>query len=69
LRVSKRINIFSLDIFHQGWFEVQDEGSQILPLLVDPKTRHQTPRRLCRSGRKNAGIFGFDEKSRRNWLQ
>ena len=37
LRVSKRINIFSLDIFHQGWFEVQDEGSQILPLLVDPK--------------------------------
>ncbi len=37
LKVSKRINIFSLDIFRQGWFEVQDEGSQILPLLVDPK--------------------------------
>ncbi|MFZ1977601.1 MAG: 16S rRNA (cytosine(967)-C(5))-methyltransferase RsmB, partial [Bacteroidota bacterium] len=37
LKVSKRINIFSLDVFRQGWFEVQDEGSQILPLLVDPK--------------------------------
>jgi 16S rRNA (cytosine967-C5)-methyltransferase len=37
LKVFKRLNIFSLDIFRQGWFEVQDEGSQILPLFIDPK--------------------------------
>ena len=37
LNLSKRINIFSLPLFRDGWFEVQDEGSQLLPLLVDPK--------------------------------
>ena len=37
LTVSKRINIFSSAAFREGWFEVQDEGSQMLPLLIDPK--------------------------------
>ncbi len=37
LSLSKRINIFQLDAFRDGLFEVQDEGSQILPLLIDPK--------------------------------
>ncbi len=37
LRVAKRINIFQLKSFRDGLFEVQDEGSQLLPLLVDPK--------------------------------
>jgi len=37
LNLSKRINVFSLPMFRDGWFEVQDEGSQLLPLLIDPK--------------------------------
>ena len=37
LNLSKRINVFSLSMFRDGWFEVQDEGSQLLPFLIDPK--------------------------------
>jgi 16S rRNA (cytosine967-C5)-methyltransferase len=37
LQLVKRINVFSLSIFRDGWFEVQDEGSQLLPILLDPK--------------------------------
>jgi 16S rRNA (cytosine967-C5)-methyltransferase len=37
LNLSKRINVFSLAVFRDGWFEVQDEGSQLLPFLTDPK--------------------------------
>lgn len=37
LHVGKRTNIFQLEVFKQGFFEVQDEGSQLLTLLVDPK--------------------------------
>ena len=39
LCVQKRLNIFQLQSFRSGLFEVQDEGSQILPLLLDPKPR------------------------------
>jgi 16S rRNA (cytosine967-C5)-methyltransferase len=37
LNITKRINVFSLPVFRDGWFEVQDEGSQLLPILIDPK--------------------------------
>ncbi|MFH0989099.1 MAG: RsmB/NOP family class I SAM-dependent RNA methyltransferase [bacterium] len=37
LTLEKRINVFSLSAFKDGWFEMQDAGSQILPLLIDPK--------------------------------
>lgn len=37
LEVGKRINVFRLQSFQAGLFEVQDEGSQLLPLIVDPK--------------------------------
>ncbi len=37
LTLKKRINVFQLEVFKRGFFEVQDEGSQILALLVDPK--------------------------------
>ena len=37
LVVSKRMNVFQLQAFRNGFFEVQDEGSQLLPFLVDPK--------------------------------
>ncbi len=37
LQITKRLNVFSLKSFQDGLFEVQDEGSQLLPLLIDPK--------------------------------
>lgn len=37
LLVSKRMNVFQLQAFRDGFFEVQDEGSQLLPFLIDPK--------------------------------
>lgn len=39
LHIPKRINVFQLESFRKGFFEVQDEGSQMLALLVDPKPR------------------------------
>jgi 16S rRNA (cytosine967-C5)-methyltransferase len=37
LEVAKRVNIFDFATFRDGLFEVQDEGSQLLPVIVDPK--------------------------------
>lgn len=37
LHVPRRLNIFLLKAFKDGLFEVQDEGSQLLPILIDPK--------------------------------
>lgn len=35
VRLKKRIPIFTVDAFKQGWFEMQDEGSQIVAALAD----------------------------------
>lgn len=37
LNIERRMNVFVLETFKKGWFEVQDEGSQLLPILIDPK--------------------------------
>ncbi|MEX2117237.1 MAG: methyltransferase domain-containing protein [Bacteroidota bacterium] len=37
LVVSKRTNMFRIPAFKEGYFEVQDEGSQLLGVLVDPR--------------------------------
>jgi 16S rRNA (cytosine967-C5)-methyltransferase len=37
LIATKRLNVFGLQSFRKGLFEVQDEGSQLLCLLLDPK--------------------------------
>jgi 16S rRNA (cytosine967-C5)-methyltransferase len=37
LLIPKRLNVFQLQSFRNGFFEVQDEGSQMLPFLIDPK--------------------------------
>lgn len=38
---AKRVNFFTLPEFKQGLFEVQDEGSQLLSFLVEPKVGDQ----------------------------
>ena len=37
IRFDGRVALFGLDAFKQGWFEVQDEGSQLLALLSNVK--------------------------------
>jgi len=70
LHLAKRTNLFALDLFRDGWFEVQDEGSQIISLLLDPKPRWRVAD-VCAGGggktlhlaalMKNRGeIFAFD---------
>lgn len=34
VRFEKRVSLFGLPAFKQGWFEIQDEGSQLLALLT-----------------------------------
>lgn len=38
IRFDGRVALFGLDAFKQGWFEVQDEGSQLLALLSAVKS-------------------------------
>ncbi|MDZ7361661.1 MAG: RsmB/NOP family class I SAM-dependent RNA methyltransferase [candidate division KSB1 bacterium] len=70
IHLKKRGNLFGLDLFHHGWFELQDEGSQIISLLVDPKPNWRVAD-VCAGGggktlhlaarMKNRGeIFAFD---------
>ena len=37
LMLKKRVNVFQLKAFKDRMFEVQDIGSQLLPVLIDPK--------------------------------
>jgi len=37
LRFEGRVPLSTLDTFQQGWFEIQDQGSQLLALLTDVK--------------------------------
>ncbi len=41
LKLTKRINVFTLKAFREGLFEVQDEGSQLLVHLTDPKPTYK----------------------------
>ena len=56
LQITKRINIFSLKTFQDGDFEVQDEGSQILPLLIDPKPTAKLLDACAGAGGKTLGF-------------
>jgi len=75
IHLAKRTNLFSLDLFRDGWFELQDEGSQIISLLVDPKPAWRVAD-VCAGGggktlhlaalMKNRGeIWAFDVASQR----
>lgn len=37
LQLSKRENVFQSKLFKEGWFEVQDAGSQLISEYLDPK--------------------------------
>jgi 16S rRNA (cytosine967-C5)-methyltransferase len=56
LHLKKRINIFQLQSFKKGLFEVQDEGSQLLALLVDPKPRAKVVDACAGAGGKSLAM-------------
>ncbi|HAP36783.1 MAG TPA: hypothetical protein DCQ28_12910 [Bacteroidetes bacterium] len=70
LHLKKRINVFQSLAFKEGLFEVQDEGSQLLAMLVDPKPKSKVIDACAGAGGKalamasimnNRGeIFAFD---------
>jgi len=75
IHLKRRANLFGLDLFQEGWFELQDEGSQIISLLVDPKPNWRVAD-VCAGGggktlhlaalMKNRGeIWAFDVVPRR----
>lgn len=57
----KKINFFSLDEFKKGFFEVQDEGSQILAHLVQVKPGDQVLDYCSGSGGKTLAFAPFME--------
>jgi 16S rRNA (cytosine967-C5)-methyltransferase len=56
LQIAKRLNVFSLKAFQDGLFEMQDEGSQILPILVDPKPTAKVLDACAGAGGKSLGF-------------
>lgn len=56
LHITKRLNVFSLKAFQDGLFEVQDEGSQILPLMIDPKPTAKVLDACAGAGGKSLGF-------------
>jgi 16S rRNA (cytosine967-C5)-methyltransferase len=49
VRLRKRAPLFQTEAFRKGLFEVQDEGSQLVSLLVDPRPRERVVD-LCAGG-------------------
>jgi len=54
--VQGRINLFTLASFKQGLFEIQDEGSQLLSLLLDPRPGWLAVDACAGAGGKTLGL-------------
>lgn len=52
LILKKYTNLFKLPAFHEGLFEIQDEGSQLIGELVDPLPKSQVVDACCGRGGK-----------------
>ncbi|MDZ7292893.1 MAG: RsmB/NOP family class I SAM-dependent RNA methyltransferase [candidate division KSB1 bacterium] len=59
IRLAKRANLFGLDLFRKGWFELQDEGSQIISYLVDPKPAWRIADVCAGGGGKSLHLAGL----------
>lgn len=56
LILKQRVNLFQLKGFTDGLFEVQDEGSQLLALLVDPKPKAKVVDACAGAGGKSLAM-------------
>lgn len=65
IRLSKRAPIFTSKLFKEGHFEVQDEGSQAVALLVDTKPNHRVIDFCAGAGGKTLAIAASMENKGR----
>ncbi|MEE2751266.1 MAG: RsmB/NOP family class I SAM-dependent RNA methyltransferase [Myxococcota bacterium] len=56
LHVMNRANLRGLDVFREGLFEIQDEGSQLVSELVEPSQGGLTVDYCCGAGGKSLAI-------------
>jgi 16S rRNA (cytosine967-C5)-methyltransferase len=56
LRLNRRSGLFALEAFKHGWFEVQDEGSQLVADLVDAKAGERVVDFCAGAGGKTLAI-------------
>jgi 16S rRNA (cytosine967-C5)-methyltransferase len=56
LVLQTRINVFALPSFKEGWFEVQDEGSQLLATLVGARPRERVVDACAGAGGKTLAL-------------
>ena len=59
LRLSKRYPLSNTKGFRQGWFEIQDEGSQIIANLVGAKPKHRVVDFCAGAGGKTLAIASY----------
>ncbi len=65
IRLTRRAPIFTSKYFKEGHFEVQDEGSQAIALLVDAKPSHRVIDFCAGAGGKTLGIAASMENKGR----
>jgi 16S rRNA (cytosine967-C5)-methyltransferase len=56
VRLRKRAPVFTSECFKKGWFEVQDEGSQMVALLTDAEPGHKVIDFCAGAGGKTLAI-------------
>lgn len=56
LGVEHRVNVFALDAFKEGLFEVQDEGSQLLSLVVEARPGERVADTCAGAGGKTLAL-------------
>lgn len=61
LRFNKRVSLFGLDAFKKGWFEIQDEGSQLLALLSGAKAGEKVVDFCAGAGGKTMALAAMME--------
>ena len=65
VRMKKRAPVFTSECFKKGWFEVQDEGSQMVALLTDAQPGHKVIDFCAGAGGKTLAIAAsMDNKGR-----
>lgn len=67
LRLSKRQSLSHLEAFQQGRFEVQDEGSQLIALLMDPRPGEKIVDFCAGAGGKTLALAAIMRGKGRIW--
>lgn len=67
LRRHERSPLFKLSSFQDGWFEVQDEGSQLLAYLVDPRPGQRVVDLCAGAGGKSLALAAMMENRGEIW--